>query len=930
MNEADLQNALIESQHREKEITALLESSRVILKYHDFKSSAKALFSSCKEVTGATCGYVALLSEDGSENEVLFMDTGGRPCSADTVLPMPIQGLRGEVCRLVRTVYHNDFSCSNWSENMPKGHMKLDNVLFAPMVIEGKAIGLFGLANKPGGFTDNDVRLITAFADLGSVALVQKRSEDALRRSEEYFRELTESTVDIMAILNWDGKIRYVSHSVERILGHGTEELIGKTALDLVHTDDLQDVMTVFNQTVQSPDFPLVLAARCKHKDGSWRIMEVIGRNLIFNPAIDGIVVNSRDITERWQTEKNLSESESKYRSLFANMMDGFAYHKIEVDDGGKPVDYIFLEVNEAFETFTGLKREDITGKRVTEVIPGIEEGSVDWISIYGNVALSGEVKRFENYSEPLKKWYSVSAYSPEPGFFAVVFEDITARKAAEEILQKSRKELERQVEERTFALNRERNRLKGILDSLNDGVYIVDQANEILYINPVIERDFGPIQGRKCHEYFHDLPSTCSWCKNKEVFAGQSVTWEWYSAKTGKTYELFDTPITWDDSVAKLEIFHDITVRKAGENALIASEEKYRVLVETMNDGLGSIDRNGVWTYVNKRLCELLRYDSDELIGRPLSVFLDKPDKRIFEEQLELRRRGRHDPYELAFVRKDGQSIFTRVSPRAVFDENGDFKGGFAVITDISTLKKAEQTLRESEERLRHFSSQLMRAQETERRRISRELHDELGQSLSFLKIRLGFIQQSLPKGRSDLIEECRKGLDFLDEVVENVRRLSMDLSPAILEDIGLSATIRWMLKNLSKQFETVFRKNEVDIDRLFPASQCIIIYRILQESLTNIQKHAEAKKISIAVEPLNGAISFTVEDDGNGFDMNEFKSRDASRKGLGLSAIYERVNMLDGSLDIWSETGKGTRITFNIPVRKGDNDETVQRRPG
>ncbi len=136
------------------------------------------------------------------------------------------------------------------------------------------------------------------------------------------------------------------------------------------------------------------------------------------------------------QTENKLRRNEEKYRLLFENMLSGFALHEIVLDDAGKPIDYIFLEMNSAFEHLTGLKREDTIGKAVTAVIQGIDEDSVDWIGRYGNVALSGEVIRFEEYSEPLDKWYWISAFSPKKGQFATIFEDITARKHAEEEIE--------------------------------------------------------------------------------------------------------------------------------------------------------------------------------------------------------------------------------------------------------------------------------------------------------------------------------------------------------------------------------------------------------------------------------------------------------------------------------------------------------------
>ena len=138
------------------------------------------------------------------------------------------------------------------------------------------------------------------------------------------------------------------------------------------------------------------------------------------------------DAARRKAVNGALKLSERKYSALFENMQDGFAYHKVLFDEKGKPVDYVFLEINEAFERLTGLKRENVLGKAVTQVLPGIEKDPANWIDVYGKVALTRKPARFENYSEALNRWYMVSAYAPEKGYFVATFEDITERKTAE------------------------------------------------------------------------------------------------------------------------------------------------------------------------------------------------------------------------------------------------------------------------------------------------------------------------------------------------------------------------------------------------------------------------------------------------------------------------------------------------------------------
>ncbi|MFA4919537.1 MAG: PAS domain S-box protein [Thermodesulfovibrionales bacterium] len=307
--DTELLAALADLGKRHAEISGLLEGSQAVARYHDFKGAAESLFNSCKKLIGATSGYVALVSKDGMENEVLFLDSGGLPCAVDETLPMPIRGLRGEVFRNAKTIYDNDFPKSEWMQFIPEGHTAISSVLFAPMVVEGKVLGLLGLANKPGGFTANDAHMATAFAHLASIALVQKRTEEEVRRSEEYFRLLTENALDIITILEADWTIRYASPSLEQVLQYKRESLIGTHFFEFIHPDDLPDVMKTFNQLIKDPGFILFLQARCRHKDGSWRILEIMANNLIDNPAVNGIVVNCRDITGRKRAEEELKRS---------------------------------------------------------------------------------------------------------------------------------------------------------------------------------------------------------------------------------------------------------------------------------------------------------------------------------------------------------------------------------------------------------------------------------------------------------------------------------------------------------------------------------------------------------------------------------------------------------------------------------------------
>ena len=174
------QELIVELKQVATEYEAVTESARAILMQQDFVKSAREIFSLCKNVTGATSGYVALLNSDGSENEVLFLDSGGLRCTVDESLPMPIRGLRATAYRSLKGVYDNSFADSHWMQLLPEGHMLLDNVMFAPLIVDQRAVGLIGLANKEGGFVQRDVDFVSILSDIAAVSLRNSRNLESV------------------------------------------------------------------------------------------------------------------------------------------------------------------------------------------------------------------------------------------------------------------------------------------------------------------------------------------------------------------------------------------------------------------------------------------------------------------------------------------------------------------------------------------------------------------------------------------------------------------------------------------------------------------------------------------------------------------------------------------------------------------------------
>jgi DNA-binding NarL/FixJ family response regulator len=195
----DLQQSLREAESRARETEGFLKGARAVLEQTDFQTTARKVFDNCSELIGSTSGYVALLSEDGAENEVLFLEAGGLPCTVDPELPMPIRGLRETAYRTNKAVYDNDFMNSHWVNYMPKGHVRLKNVLFSPLVLNGKTVGIMGLANKKEDFTENDAKIATGFGELAAIALQNSRNLDERDQAENQNVKLIEALREALA-----------------------------------------------------------------------------------------------------------------------------------------------------------------------------------------------------------------------------------------------------------------------------------------------------------------------------------------------------------------------------------------------------------------------------------------------------------------------------------------------------------------------------------------------------------------------------------------------------------------------------------------------------------------------------------------------------------------------------------------------------------
>ncbi len=346
--------------------------------------------------------------------------------------------------------------------------------------------------------------------------------------------------------------------------------------------------------------------------------------------------------------------------------------------------------------------------------------------------------------------------------------------------------------------------------------------------------------------------------------------------------------------------------------------------IIGSMNEALVVFNPDSKIRSVNKATCHLLGYKEGELIGKDLFVIM-QPKKNSSPSAKnmntspgfhELLSKGPVMNREIDYKTKSGKTIPMLFSASALKDKNGLIEGAVAMARDVTERKRAEEALRKSEKELHFLSSQLLTAQEKERRRLSRELHDELGQALIIFKFKLRSILGGLQEDQGELKKGCEELINYINEVTENVRRLSRDLSPSVLEDLGLSAAIRWLAESFTKHFNIHCSLEMTEVENLFPSESQITLYRIIQECLTNIAKHAQASQVSMAISEKNRLVFFHIEDDGKGFNLKEVLSKHHTEKGLGLATMSERIRMLGGAIDIWSKEGTGTKIAYTIPV--------------
>ena len=368
------------------------------------------------------------------------------------------------------------------------------------------------------------------------------------------------------------------------------------------------------------------------------------------------------------------------------------------------------------------------------------------------------------------------------------------------------------------------------------------------------------------------------------------------------------------------LALFEDITNYKQTEEALRESEKKYSMLVEGSLTGI-CICQDERIVFTNNRAPEIFGYSKDELLGMPIASLIH-PDDRAFLGDMHVERLGHADSpshNECRGVKKDGAIIWFEERTARI-----DYRGRPALlenIVDTTEPMRMKMSLEKSETALRTLSAQLLTAQENERKRIAAELHDGVGQYLSTIKLSidgvLKFVGAHAVKAGG---KPLAKLVSIVNHAVENasdeVRRISMNLRPSILDDLGVLTTIRWHCREFTTAHPGVRVRKRIKIEEQeVPVRLKIVIYRILQESLTNVVKHAGASLLSLGLRTTNERLELEIKDDGRGFDLGKPMVCTNSASGHGLASMRERTEMSGGSFSVESRPNAGTVIRASWP---------------
>ena len=511
---------------------------------------------------------------------------------------------------------------------------------------------------------------------------------------------------------------------------------------------------------------------------------------------------------------------------------------------------------------------------------------------------------QIEDYYSPNDKWFENHIY-PSPNGLSVFFRDITEKKKSE------------------FALKESEEKYRILFQRNMAGVFSTRPGGTILACNDAYARMLGYhshkelllTDARQLYFSNEDREGFISRLREKGELINVEMQMKHKDGRPVYVIEncsVYKDPDTGEEFIEGAMI--DITDRKQIEEALFKSESKYRTVVENIHESLVIEDINGKLVYANSEFSRIFGYAADEIVKLTMKDYTSPESYDDVIERHSKRMKGIPVAQEFVYkgLRKDGTELWieARVS---ILMENGKIVGTQSLERDITERRKAEEKIKATNEQLHQLTAHLQNVREEERKRIGREIHDELGQQITAIRMDVAWVDKKTPDEITAVKSKLKNIMALLDGSNESVRKILNELRPGILEDYVLRDALEWQSQQFTENtgIPVAFAASEKDTK--LPEQIATCIFRVYQESLTNIMRYAEAGKVVTSLNIDDGSVFLTVEDDGKGFDT----SMVTDKKTFGILGMKERVLSLNGEFHLVSTPGKGTKINISLPYK-------------
>jgi len=481
-------------------------------------------------------------------------------------------------------------------------------------------------------------------------------------------------------------------------------------------------------------------------------------------------------------------------------------------------------------------------------------------------------------------------------------------------------------IQERVEALREDEEQYRALVENSADAIVIVAEAivvfanKSFLTLHGLtdVSQALGPIDRLVLPE---DKERVIEWFLAWQRGVFVSDIYEYRIRRPDgdiRTMQTTSSAITYKGKPAELANIRDVTNMNKTETSLHASEELLAEILDNAAEAIISIDESHHITVFNQGAEQIYGYSAKEVVGRPLDLLL--PERFIeahrqhvssFAASTEKARRIA-EGFQVFGRRKDGSEFPAEASISKLKLSHGTI---FTVILwDITERKKAEEELKRSREDLRILAARLQQAREEERALLAREIHDQLSGALTALKMDLSFLANRVPQEDAALTEKTESMARLIDVTLNSVRNIATQLRPSVLDDLGLIAAIEWQTEEFQNRSGIKCRR---DLDReeiALDKNRSTAIFRIFQEALTNVARHAQANEVWISLRAQAGTLILQIRDNGRGITQEEI----SSSKSLGLLGMRERAFAFGGEVVIGGGPGQGTMVTLKIPVNQ------------